>query len=792
MTALKEFIELRAGLREAPIGNGGMDTCIALTETLDAALVELAGDLSEEPVSVLATGGYGRGEQCIYSDVDVTILHGGADLDALARRVLYPLWDAGLKVGHAFRTVGESNAAGKERLDNLTSQLSARLIVGSQDLFAEYVEGMTRTLSGTPLVPELASLEAERRRIDPYQVMAADLKKGRGALRTFQGFWWDRRRSGMLGLEVEAPLDEEREAFDTLLAIRNGLHAVAGRALDRYAFDARGPVAEWMSSDVTSISGRLCEALALGDRLAEQRWPGVLAPAEEQTSGRRFFAKLRPKPEPIVTGTLETAVTLIDRPDQARMAIHTDPATGPGWPESERNAFVSLIGSGQSGRMAFVKLQEAGWVQREFPEWQPVIALPQLAPFHEHPADAHLWRTADEMGVLLEDSDPFKAELIAGLGADDELILAAFLHDIGKGRGGDHSVLGAEAAEQFLTRVGFGPIVTRTVAESIRHHLLLIRTATRKDIAAPEVIDDVADKVGDVRLLQMLYLLTIADNKATGQHMWSDWKETLLTQLYMRTAERLTGASAGSRAPAGEIAGLSVGQFSEEVVEAHLEKLPEDYVEIMSSSDIAWHLDNVEKLSEDHTSLSIDQSGHRVLAMGRDRRGFLLAVCRAFAAHGVGIRDARIYTRSDGIAIDTFDVLDDRNGEAVTPQVWPKVAHTLEEIEASGLDVTTTVRQRAQAYETKATSAVAVTIRHDLSVKHLAVEVRSPDRIGLLADLIAALYSEGLDLKLARIDTRGSEAIDVLYLDRASVPKTAGELDALCRRLEDSITSVDS
>lgn len=785
MTALESFLELKETLRGSPVGGGGVDTSRALTVSLDATLIELAGDLSDEPVAVLAVGGYGRREQCIHSDVDVTILHEGANLDGLARRILYPLWDAGLKVGHAFRTINESNAAGKERLDTLTSQLSARLIVGDEDLFEGFLTGLVKTLSKTPLVPELSALEAERRQADPYQIMAADVKKGRGALRTYQGFWWDRRRSHLLGLDVEAETEDETAAVDDLLAVRNGLHAVSGRALDRYAFEAREPVAEWLSSDMMTVSQRLYRALALGDRLAEQRWPGVLTP--DGTRSRRLLRGLKPKPAKRPSGPLEAAVNLIDRPERIQAAIATTASEG--WTTAERDSLLRLIGAGHRGRTAFVQLEEAGWVEKQFPEWSPITALPQLAPFHEHPVDAHLWRTADEMAALLEDGDTFRSALVAELGDDDALLLAAFLHDIGKGRGGDHSVLGAEAAEGFLSRAGFGSVTTEAVSLSIRHHLLLIRTATRMDIADPRVLDEIAEAVADLRLLQMLYLLTIADTKATGAHMWSDWKETLLTQLFMRVAERMTGTGSSVGIRPEEVAVMTEeGSMAE--VEEHLAGLPPDYVQFMSTPDVAWHLDSLQSLSEDHTSLSVDRTGQRVLAAGRDRRGFLLAVCKAFAAHGVGIHDARIYTRSDGIAIDTFHVLNDRTGETVAGDVWPDVAHTLEEIEASGLDVSPRVRHRAEAYDPKVSGGVEVSLRPELSDRHLAIEVRSPDRIGLLADLVAILYEEGLDLQLARIDTRGTEAIDVLYLDRETAPSEEDDLETLCRRIEAELSDV--
>ena len=187
-------------------------------------------------------------------------------------------------------------------------------------------------------------------------------------------------------------------------------------------------------------------------------------------------------------------------------------------------------------------------MDREFPEWGPVATAPQLAPFHDHPVGAHLWRTVDEMQAMIND-DGDTAEIVDEVGSTEELLLAAFLHDIGKARGGNHEIVGAELAATFLRRAGFGPATIGVVVNAVRLHLLLAQTATRRDIADPAVIDEVAATVGDLHHLQVLYLLTIADLRATGTTMWNEWRATLLRRLYRRVARRSRRARPSARRP---------------------------------------------------------------------------------------------------------------------------------------------------------------------------------------------------------------------------------------------------
>jgi [protein-PII] uridylyltransferase len=794
---LQGFLETRRRLRADATGDGGLDTCAVLTTALDSSIGQLFSEVGGDS-AVVALGSYGRGELCLWSDVDLMLLHAGADTDRLVKAVFYPLWDANLKVGHSVRTVRECGVAARERIDSMTSLLSARLVAGDQSLLAELDKELARVVSRRPLAPHLAVLERERRRKEPYPVMAADVKSGRGALRTYQALGWERRRAELLGRPREDETVEERAARSTLLAVRNGLHASEGRAFDLYDFDVREPVARWLDRDVATVSRSLCRALQLGDRLAEKRWPDLLSLGDPVARlGRRVLGRVGRRrgggPSGQTAGPLGAAVNMAvgrgglsaDAEDWAELAGRSQGS----WSESERRALLTLIVAGEPGRVVFGRLEEVGWVHRNFPEWEAISAMPQLAPFHEHPVDAHLWRTTDEMIRLIREPDAIGAEIVADLDpAEELLLLSAFLHDIGKGVDGDHSVQGAGVAAGFLERAGFAPSTIAAVTAAVRHHLLLARTALRRDIASPEVIDEVAGAVGEIEILQILYLLTIADSRATGRTMWSEWKETLLRQLYLRVAARLEhGAAEPPVVEAEAVARLTKGRVSPETVDQHLAMLPADYAVATEPGDVVRQLEVVSELAE-QTILSVSDSGEQVLVVGHDRRGFLLSVCRAFAANGIGVHDARLYTRADGVVIDVFEVRDDRTGAAVEADRWARVQTTLAGPEPDGLAVRDMVRQRAAAYDSGRQMPVTVRPRPELPQLNTVLEVRATDRVGLLVDVVEALFAEGLDLHLARIDTRANQAIDVLHVSRSGAPiRDDDELADLCRRLEDRI-----
>ena len=428
-------------------------------------------------------------------------------------------------------------------------------------------------------------------------------------------------------------------------------------------------------------------------------------------------------------------------------------------------------------------------MSQESPEWAAVATAPQLAPFHDHPVGAHLWRTADEMQSLIDGGGD--TGLVADeVGSTEELLLSAFLHDIGKARGGDHAVVGAELATALLRRAGFGAATIGVVADTVRHHLLLSETATRRDIADLDVINEVATLVGDLRRLEVLYLLTIADLRATGTTMWNDWRSSLVDRLYRSVREAI---EAGGATPATQDVAAIMAEFPDgldrRLVEEHVAAMPPGYLDSTPPREVRWHLGVAQGLDGSAVAVVHPEDPGRVLVAGTDRSGFLLAVSRVFTANGIGVMDARFRTRADGIALDTFHVCNDRTGESVAREVWVRVNRDLRAALDDTHDIRSVVKERVETYQKSGVDRAGVRVKTALSGRYTLIEIRTLDRIGLLADIAEALYGEGLDIHLARIDTMGGEARDTFYVRRVGgVPvRDDAELEALRGRLEDRL-----
>ncbi|HEX6286796.1 MAG TPA: hypothetical protein VFZ80_04870, partial [Acidimicrobiia bacterium] len=364
-----DFIDLRDSLRDKRIGGGGREVCAALTGALDKGIASLAGSLPAG-VAVLALGGYGRRELSPFSDVDLMLLHDMDDPAQPAADLFRPLWDAKLRVGHSVRTVRESAAAARERFDTQTTLLTSRLVVGDREHFETLMEAVIAVTRARPLRRHLVAEERRRRRETPFLGMAADVKDGRGGLRTLQGFEWERRRESLIGRFSAEPGPEEDSARESLLRIRNAIHMATGRRHDEFSVELREQVARWLESDVFEVSEQLVTAMQTVDGLAVSRWPEVLD--EEETVPRRVWHRVSRRPEPVA----------LDRPPTLAELL---------W----------LLETGERGSIAFERLRAAGQLDDILPEWEVVRGLPQLAPFHEHPVDVHLWRTVAEMRSLV-------------------------------------------------------------------------------------------------------------------------------------------------------------------------------------------------------------------------------------------------------------------------------------------------------------------------------------------------------------------------------------------------------
>lgn len=692
--SLRAFLDLRDSLRVSPRGHGGAEVAVALTEGLDRAIAGLID--VPDGAAIVAVGGYGRGELSLFSDVDLMVLHELEDPTELAASVFRPMWDAKLRLGHSVRTVKESVTAAKDHVDNHTTLLTARLVTGDSELFSHLMSGIAKVTKARPLRRYLVAAEVERRRRSPYLRMATDVKVGRGGLRTLHGFEWERKREELIGRFTSDSRMEEEMAKESLLRVRNALHAATGREHDVFSPDLREQVASWLGVDVMEAATWLVEAMQTVDDLATRRWPEVVRPRPRHR--RPYFWE---------TDRLDTIL----------------------------------------------------------PEWETVRNLPQLAPFHEHPVASHLLRTVDEMADLAGD-DGHYGSVVREVDDTDLLALTAFLHDIGKGHGGDHAEVGASIAGALCERLGMSGDDTSLVEGAVRHHLLLARTATRRDLDDPAVITEVVDEVGDLRTLQVLYLLTVADSRATGPSMWNTWKETLVRTLFTRCAARF-GAEQGvdQAASTTEAAANLVGTDRSEELMAHLSGMPHGYLRSVTAEHIRWHLDVIAGLTG-HTAVGVlpGDPFQTAVVVGKTLPGMRHQVAGCMAANGIDILEARLLTRSDGMVVDSFRVRDDRTGTSVDPLRWDVFRQDLESAVGGSHDVESKLAARAAAYLPRGEAAPDVRVGKTDNQGGFVVTIGCPDRVGRLAEIIAVLDECGLEIALAKIESREGGVVDTFHV----------------------------
>jgi [protein-PII] uridylyltransferase len=734
--------------------------CAALTASLDVTVSALAATPGATPMAVIALGGYGRGELSPYSDVDLMLLHDVGDAASAAADLFRPLWDAKLRVGHSVRTVREASDAARERFDTQTTLLTSRLVAGSEELFEQLMEAVTRVTRARPLRRYLVEAERTRRAEAPYRLMAVDLKTGRGGLRALQGFGWERRRQELIGRFSTQHQQEEEQALEVLLRVRNALHAVTGRAHDLFSPELREPVARWLGRDTFETAGDLVAAMQSIDRLAERKWPEILDDRPVPAS-RRVWSR-RAGPNVSVKADSPPTIDDLDR----------------------------ILEAGERGRAIFDTLWEGGHLSDVLPEWGVVTSLPQLEPFHQHPVAPHLWRTVAEMNAVLSGNGPLRD---VGLELDQLrlLRLAAFLHDIGKGHGGEHAKVGAEIAAAFAERMGLDAETTDMLVGAVRHHLLLPLTATRRDLADPAVIDEVASRVGSLQLLKVLYLLTIADSRATGPSMWNDWKASLLKTLFLRCAITF-GAEETAVTAAGATRQEVLARTGEatDAMAAHLDAMPVDYLRSLAVEEVLWHLELVSDLvGASNLGVRAGEPIETVVVVGPSLPGFRRTVAAVFAANGVDVLEARLFGRSDGLVVDSFRVRDDRTGGTVPGERWDRVRLDVEAGLLGELDTDNRVAVRAAAYPIPDLSRPQPTTRisTDPATGDLVVVVKCSDRIGRLAEILGVLDACGLEIRLAKLDSREGEVVDTFHVGTG--PSMAGlDMTGLERRIAESVT----
>ena len=797
----------------------GADRARRAAET-DRWLASLLG--AETGVALVAVGGYGRRELLPGSDLDVLLLHTGRPgIAALAERIWYPIWDSGAQLDHAVRTPREGREVARADLRAALGMLHARHVAGDPDLTAGLRAGVLadwRAAAGTRLA-ELQAMHVERteRSGELAFLLEPDLKEARGGLRDAVAI-----HAVAAAWVAPGPGPRVRAAREFVLDTRHALHEVTGRPADRLVLQEQDEVARVLDLADADVllrhlagAGRtIAYALDQSFRQAQRSRGGQAArtgPAGQaaRTSQAGQAARTSQAGQAAQTGQAGQAAQtgqpsqparagwawrsgsararlgltgagltgaglhdaglhggigrrglppvsahrrplaegLVEQDGEAVLARSADPASDPvlplraaaaaaqaglalaprllarladcpplplPWPDEARDALAALLGAGPAAISVWEALDQEELITRLLPDWERVRNRPQRNPLHTFTVDRHLVETAAHAAALTRT-----------VARPDLLLIAALLHDIGKGWPGDHRLTGEVVARDTALRVGLGASDTALVAGAVRHHLLLPQTATRRDLDDPVTVAQVAEAVTSRPLLELLHALAIADGQATGPAAWNDWKAGLVSELVRRVAAALGGEPPPAALP-----------------------LRAEQVALAAGGEPA-----------------VMMRGSEVTVVAPDRPGLLWQAAGVLASHRLAVRSANA-TSCGAMAVTAFTVAH-RFGD---PPDASLVTGDLRRALAGQLDVAQRLRQRDQVAlrPAPAPARPTVTLVADASDTATVVEVRAHDAPGLLWRVGRALGQCGLDVRAARVETLGAEAVDVFYVVDAS------------------------
>ncbi len=786
------------------------------------------GSTTAERISIVAIGGYGRGELAPLSDIDLLFLlpyKPTPSTEQLVEFMLYVLWDLGLKVGHAVRSVDENLRQAKADFTIRTTLLEARWIWGDQELAAELITRFRKEIKrGTAaefVQAKLAERDERHMKVgDSRYRLEPNVKEDKGGLRDLHTLFWIARYlygvSDVRKLADKAIIDDEAaarfiKAHDFLSTVRCHIHYLTGRAENRLTFDLQRDIAPRLgytdrpgataverfmrhyflvARDVGDLTRIFCTLIEeRGKEKTIFRLPaalrrkaidgfvvegGRLGVGDEQT-----FAKEPLRLLSIFRTALENGLDfhpatlrLISHYARRVSALRRDPAAN--------TVFMDILCSPKGPEATLRLMSECGVFGRFIPDFARVVAQMQYDMYHVYTTDEHTIRA---IGILsrieqgkLKVELPISSEIIHKIQSRRALYTAVLLHDIAKGRGGDHSDLGAGIAMELCPRLGLTPEETETVAWLVRHHLVMSNTAFKRDLDDPQTIVKFIEVVQSPERLKLLVVLTCADIRAVGPNVWNNWKATLLKELFERANEYMRGGQATT----GITARVSAAK-------AALADRLVDWPERMRDSILSltspgfWLSDSTdthEKLA--HFMRAADEVGDKIAIdfnPGRavtemviytpDHPGLFAKISGALAVAGVSVVDAKILTLSTGMALDTFS-FQDFDGEPITSEsrlarIKTRVIAALEgrlRLNQELPKVGSRLPSRVQALEVPP----RVIIDNAASKVCSVIEINGHDRPGFLFDVTKAITDLGLTIFSAHISTYGERVVDVFYV----------------------------
>ncbi|WP_109355135.1 [protein-PII] uridylyltransferase [Sphingorhabdus sp. EL138] len=783
---------------------------------------------SGERIAVMAVGGYGRGEMAPHSDVDIAFLTPFKQTswtEQAVEAMLYWLWDLGLKVGQSSRSIDEMVRMANEDLSIRTALLEGRYIWGDTEVYeeakarfyADVVSGTDRTF----VSEKLAERDARHVRMgDSRYVVEPNVKEGKGGMRDLQTLYWigkyiHRVTSAEelvdVGLLTADEFRRFRKAANFLWAVRCHMHDMTGRAEDRLTFDLQPGVAERMrfaDRPGKSAVERFMQYYFLNAKVVGNLTGVFLAHLDETHNAgvRRFIPNITRRPKKLKGFTLdrgrlalpeenffeEDPVRLIEifhLADKHELEIHPlamraarrDAKLITNKIRKDRRAnklFLDVLCSPRDPELVLRWMNEASIFGRFIPDFGRVVAQMQFDMYHHYTVDEHSIRAIGLLsriasGDLVEDH-PNSTETIRKLKNRRVLFVATLLHDIAKGRGGDHSILGAEVAMKLCPRLGLEPYETELVAWLVRHHLLMSAMAFKRDLSDFKTIQDFVSQVKSIERLRLLTVLTVVDIRAVGPGVWNSWKRQLLTDLFQAAEEMLLLGHkqrgrkeriAEKKAVLSEALDIPKIQFSK------LARRLTDPYWIAEPDDIIAHNARLMlRAGDDSLAISADAYPERgatlVTIYAADHPGLFYRIAGGIHVAGGNIIDARIHTTRDGMALDNFLVQDQHSQPFAEDTQLTRLKRAVEDALANRSKLTTKLEARPLAHSRAGAFNIVpnATVDNDASNRFTVVEVTAQDRPALLNELAYALFESKVTVHSAHIATYGERAVDTFYI----------------------------
>ena len=796
--------------------------------TMLIAADSTADGLAPAPYVVVALGGYGRGELHPSSDIDLMVVYDGElapFVQRLTQELLYAMWDLGLQVGHSLRSLDDCVAMARTDYPSRTSMQETRAIAGDRRLFAKFRRVLRDNVYRHDFEQFLATTLAERDQryrkygASPY-IGEPNVKESAGGLRDVHTAMWlgaakfgartlrELADKGLITAREQALTDA---ALTFLWRIRNALHLLSGHKNDVLTRDLQPRIARDLGYEDDEVSlgvERFMHEYYLHARVIHRISRRLIARCQESLS-RRGSAERRERQQALADGLVffDGQLHLADRNpgllrrepmrmmkvfwhlhrlgcelslDLERAVEDSLDLIDDGFRRSPaaRDLFLDMCRTWGRVALTFSEMHELGLLGAYLPEFGALTCLVQYDVYHRFSADQHSLLAVEHLEALAPGQSA-ESEGAAHVFNDVEkpelLMLGMLLHDIGKAKGHGHVKKGIPLIRDLTARIGLPPDDADAVEFLVAHHLTMSHIAQRRDIDDPRTVSDLAEVCGDPQRLRMLYLLTYADMRAVGPGVLTGWQAQILHELYARTLKRLTapGTAAPPRVNRTQVSERLSTAVKDEIdaqaVKAHVAMVSERYLAGTSVQRMAEHLRLLRRLETAPLATELfhhpDLGSSDLVVVTRDVPGLFSLIAGTMAAHGINIMSAQIHTRGDGIAIDTLQV-NDPMGEALTSgATWRRTLEALGGVIAGTVSVDDLLERRRRGRTQKdAQGPPKITIDNELSDAYTVIEVKCPDRVGLLHLITRTFSGLGLDIASARIATEIDHAYDTFYV----------------------------